>query len=82
MTEDMSAIAAARRSVAWRTRENESRIQGVRIVVVCSGLSVSGVVVVASVSGIIVNAVVMASSSLWSLMGMIVFVVIISLSSL
>jgi len=82
IAEDMSAIAAARRLVACKTRENESRSQGVRIVVAGSRSSFSGVVVVASVLGIIVNAVVVASSSLSSLMGMIVFIIIIASSSL
>jgi len=79
IAEDMSAIAAARRSVACKTRENESHSQGVRIVVACSGSLFSGVVVVASVSGIIINAIVVASSSS---MRMIVFVIVIASSSL
>ncbi len=83
IAEDMLAIAAARWSVACKTRENESRSQGVQIVVACSGSSFSGVVVVvASVSGIVVNAVVVASSSSLSLMRMIIFVIVIASSSL
>jgi len=52
IAEDMSAIAASRRSAAWKTKEKESRSQGVRIVargIVSSLVDVVAVVASSSV---------------------------------